>query len=184
MKAAALIGVLACAATFAVGVPTHAAAAETHFNCATFDDQGNIVSVVPNCSQTISMQGGGSQSMPGVDPCTGSTGTVTLTLTHQVFHVNVDGAGDLWITGTQNGTAVFTPDDAAAPAGSGSWAAWFGGSQNNRNGVLSDTFNVQVHFPTGQTATLHEVDHVTLSGTGTVTTQFSKGSALTGGDCH
>jgi hypothetical protein len=184
MRPAALVGVLACAAVVAVAVPKGAAAAETHFNCATFDNQGNIVSVVPNCTQTISMQGGGSQSMPGVDPCTGNTGTLTLSLTHQVFHVNVNGASDLWITGTQNGTATFTPDDPTAAVGTGSWAAWFGGSQNNRNGVLHDTFNLQVHFPGGLSATFHMIDHTTLTGTGTITANFSKGSAATGGDCN
>lgn len=185
MKAAALVGVLACAATVAATVPKAAAAAETHFNCATFDSQGNIVSVVPNCTQTISMQGGDPQSIPGAfNPCTGGTGTLTLSFTHQVFHINVNGAGDFWITGTQNGTATFTPDDPTAAVGSGSWTTWFGGAQNNQNGVLHDTFNLQVHFPNGLTATLHMIDHITFSGTGTITSMFSKGSAATGGDCN
>ena len=184
MKALAVAGVLACAASVAIAVPKGAAAAETHFNCATFDNQGNVISVTPNCSQTISMQGGSPMVQPGVDPCTGNTGTLTLSVTHQVFHLNVNGAGDFWITGTVNGTVTFVPDDTSAPSGSGSWTTWFGGASNNRNGVLSSTFNLQVHFPNGETASLHEVFHVTMSGTGTITSSFDKGSALTGGTCN
>lgn len=184
MKTAALVVVLACATAAAVGAPRSASAAETHSNCATFDDQGNIISLTPSCSETISVQGGDPQSMPGLDPCTGDTGTLTISFTHQVFHVNVDRDGDLWITGTQNGTLAFVPDDPSAPSGTGSWASWFGGSVNNRNSVMTDTFDAEAHLTTGQTATLHEVDHVTITGTGTISTEFSKGSALTGGDCH
>jgi hypothetical protein len=184
MKRLAIAVVFACAAAAAIAVPRGAAAAETHFNCATFDNQGNVISVTPNCSQTISMQGGPPQSMPSFDPCTGNPGTLTINTTHQIFHINVNGAGDLWTTGTVNGTMSFVPDDTSAPSGSGAWATWFGGSDNNRNGVFHSTFNAQIHFPGGVTATLHEVFHVTLSGTGTITTSFDKGSALTGGTCN
>jgi hypothetical protein len=179
-----MIGMLACAAA-AIAVPKGAAAEETHFNCATFDNQGGVISVTPNCSQTISIQGGTPVVQPGaVDPCTGNPGTLTLSFTHQVFHVNVNGAGDLWITGTQNGVATFVPYNTAAPSGDGPWTSWFGGSNNNQNAVYHSTLNARVHFPNGVTASLHEVFHITFSGTGTITSSFDKGSALTGGTCN
>ena len=76
------------------GGPVTAAAAETHGGCASFDQYGNIVSVVPNCTETMSMLGGAPQQIPMPNPCTGDPGLVTLYITHQVFHLNVNGAGD------------------------------------------------------------------------------------------
>jgi hypothetical protein len=153
--------------------------AQTHDNCATFDNAGNVLSVTPNCSQTISMQGGQPQSMPVVDPCTGDTGTLTMAFTHQVFHINVNGASDFWITGTQNGTVTFTPDVAGAPSGSGPWAAWFGGGQNNQNGVMHDTFNAHIQLTNGQTVSVHMVDHTNITATGVVNS-FSMGGPVCG----
>jgi len=173
---------LAAGVAIAIGVTVPSvASAETHSNCATFDSNGNIISVTPNCAETISVQGGQPQSMPGANPCTGDSGTLTMGFTHQVFHINVNGAGDLWITGTQNGPFSFTPDDPTAASGTGSSASWFGGSANNRNSVMSDTFNVHVHLTCGQEVTLHAVDHVTITGTGTITSNFSMGGTPA---CH
>jgi hypothetical protein len=167
---------LAIGAAVALGVTVPGvASAETHSNCATFDNNGNIISVTPNCTQTISVQGGQPQSMSVVNPCNGDSGTVTMGITHQIFHINVNGAGDLWITGTQNGPVSFTPIDPTAASGKGAWASWFGGSSNNRNSVMTDTINLDLHLTSGQELTLHAVDHVTITGTGTITSNFSKG---------
>jgi hypothetical protein len=172
---AVLLAAAAFAAAAAIAAPI-SVFAETHANCATFDNFGNVLSVTPNCSQTISVQGGQPQVSPGVDPCTGDKGTLTMATTHQVFHVNVNGASDFWITGTQNGTITFTPDTIGAPSGSGPWAAWFGGGQNNQSGVLHDTFNAQVHLTNGQTVSAHVVDHFNFTPTGFVNS-FTMGGA-------
>ena len=182
MRGIALVGMLACAGALAVAAgPKDARAAETHSNCATFDNQGNILSVTPSCTETIQSDGGPPQSMPAIDPCTGDTGTLTILTRRSMFHVTVNGAGDVWVTGSQNGTVTFTPDNPSAPSGSGPWASWFGGSQNNRSSVMHDTFHAEIQLTNGQKVSVHMVDHVTINGTGTVTSQFSKGGAPTCG---
>ena len=147
----------------------HAAAAETHVDCITFDSNGNFVGVTPNCSMTISQRGGDSQSFPSANPCTGDSGTVTLSITHQVYHINVNGASDAWDTGTQNGTLTFTPDDPSKASGSGSWTDWFGDSFNAQNLVQHFTFHASIHTSTGQTVGLHEIGHVSFAATDPVT---------------
>ena len=160
----------------AAGSAKHVSAAETHTNCATFDHNGNVISVTPNCSETFSSQGGPPQAMPTQNPCTGDSGILTLYTTHQIFHVNVDGAGDLWLTGTQDGTATFVPDSPLAASAAGAWASWFGGSINARNLVLSDTFNITLHSSSGQTITFHEPSHIVFSGSNPIVpvTTFDK----------
>ena len=173
MKRFVIFSLLASAVSgFVVaGTPITAAAAETHSNCVQFDNQGNIASVVPNCSETMSVQGGDPQSMPGVNPCTGDPGTITIYFTHQVFHDNVNGAGDIWLTGTQNGTGTFVSSDGG-PTYRGSWSSWFGASINNRNFAATDTFNMTMRDGLGDTISQHEVDHVTITPAGVVN-QFS-----------
>jgi hypothetical protein len=46
---------------------------------------------------------------------------------------------------------------------------------------MSDTFNLEVHLTSGQEVTLHAVDHVTITGTGTITSNFSMGGTPV---CH
>lgn len=146
--------------------PGSLSAAETHSNCITFDANGNLVGLTPNCSQTIAMQGGTGFSFPGTNPCTGDTGTVSFAISHQVYHINVNGAGDAWDSGTDNGTATWVPDNAGAPTGQGSWVSWFGDSFNAQNTVNTFTFTFVIHFSNGQTATMHEVGHVTFTPNG------------------
>lgn len=105
--------------------PISAAAAETHGNCATFNPDGSIASVVPNCTETLSMQGGDPRQFPSPNPCTGDPGIVSLYITHQVFHLNVNGAGDVWATGTETGAATFSSSDGGNDY-SGHWTSWFG----------------------------------------------------------
>jgi hypothetical protein len=114
--------------------------------------------------------------MPATNPCTGDTGTLTLYITHQVFHINVNGAGDVWVTGTTNGQTTFVPDDPNAPSGTGHWTSWFGGSLNKNNSVLHDTFNLDVHFTNGQTVRFHMINHMSIT-PGGVSNTFSKGGA-------
>ena len=149
-------------------------AAETHQNCAVTDDQGNILSVIPNCSETSTYQGGQSSDPNSVNPCTGDAGAFTMYFRQNTFHVNVNGAGDLWVTGTENGTVSFVPDDPSAPSGTGPFATWFNFNDNNRNGNTTFTFDVEVHLSNGRIVGDHEVGHMNFSSTGAVTLSFDK----------
>lgn len=151
--------------------PISAAAAETHSNCYTFDSSGNIVPLTPNCSQTIAVQGGDPLQLPMPNPCTGDPGTLTLDVKHQNFHVNVNGALDMWVTGTQNGAATFTSSDGG-PDYAGHNTQWFGEQLNRQNASAGDTINVQLTDPAGDTVTFHENDHMTITPAGAVV-QFS-----------
>lgn len=157
-----------------------AGAAETHNNCATFDDNGNIVSVTPNCTQTV-FAPVPPMSSPSANPCDPTdTGIFTLVTRQNVFHINVNGAGDLWITNTQNGTATFDSTSGGA-SGQGNWAAWFGGSFNNKNLVLHSTFNVTIHVANGQTVTSHETAHMMILPSGLPGVTFDKPTFSCGG---
>jgi len=143
------------------------AAAETHSNCIQFDQDGNVIGLTPNCSQTVVQTGGPTQSSPGVNPCDPTdTGTVTIAISRQVYHINVDGAGDAWDTGTATGTVSFVPDVTTDVSGTGKFTNWFGDEFNANNLVQSSTFNLAVHLSNGQTATMHEVVHVTMTPSG------------------
>src|SRR5215469_7066893 len=125
-------GLLVSGAFAATGTMT--ALGDTHGNCVSFDQQGNITSITPSCSETVHVTSP-PQIFPAVDPCTGATGTAELDDSHSVFHINVNSADDAWLTGTDGGTASFTPDNPAAASGSGTWTSWFGAQLNQRSTV-------------------------------------------------
>jgi hypothetical protein len=101
--------------------------------------------------------------------CGAPAGTVTATF-NAVMHITVNKAGDVWLTSTQEGWFVFVPDAAPVPTFAGHFAVWFGLSDNNRNSVLHDTFNVRATATDGSGATLviHAVDHFSVSASGQV----------------
>src|SRR6058998_3286325 len=77
------------------------------------------------------------------NPCTGEPGTLTAIAANEVFHVTFFTNGDeFWVTGTDEGTATFTPDDPNGVSASGHFAAWFGESFNEKNDVQHDIFNL------------------------------------------
>ena len=159
-----LLVVLACVASFGT-TSISASAAETHLNCATFDANGNIVSVVPNCSQTMVVKNQ-IVSMPSLNPCSFVPGTLTFDYTNSIFHINVNGASDVWVTQTQTGSVSFVPTNGAQPSYSGHLTVWFGASLNKSNFVFHDTFNATLTGTDGSTITFHMVDHVSVSATG------------------
>lgn len=173
MKKLAILALILAPAGGAMAMPVTAAAAETHSNCAQFDNNGNIIpgSLVPNCTQTMSQQGGQPSFSPAQD-CSGNTGTLEMDVTHQVFHITVNGASDIWLTGTTTGDASFTPLGGAVATGH--WTSWFGGSLNHSNSVLHDTFNLILHTATG-TFQFHMIDHMSMT-PGGITNTFSKAS--------
>lgn len=150
----------------------HAVAAETHFNCVTFDNNGNI-SVVPNCSETQTLKNQ-TTAMLSANPCSGTPGVLTEDFRNEIFHVTVNGAGDVWLTQTQTGTISFVPFDTSQPSYFGHIEGWFGGSLNKNNLVIHDTANARLTASDGSSVTLHMIDHTSFSASGIVNS-FSLG---------
>ena len=101
--------------------------------------------------------------------CAAPAGTVTATF-NAVMHVTVNTAGDVWVTATQEGWFTFVPDDVTMPNFAGHFAVWFGLSDNNRNSVLHDTFNIRATATDGSGVTIavHAMDHLSVSASGQV----------------
>lgn len=159
-----LLAVIACFASFSL-TSINASAAETHSNCATFDNTGNIVSVVPNCSETMVAKNQ-TFSMPSANPCSGAPGLLTFVFRNAIFHITVNGASDVWVTQTETGSVSFAPTDTSQPSYSGHIATWFGASLNKNNAVFHDTFNARLTGTDGSTITAHMVDHMSVSASG------------------
>jgi hypothetical protein len=107
------------------------------------------------------------------NPCSGAPGTFTLTAANEVFHVTFFTNGDeFWVTGTDEGTATFTPDDPQAVSASGHFADWFGESFNNKNDVQHFTNTVHLTGSDGSRITDHEIAHLSTNANGVVTVIF------------
>jgi hypothetical protein len=167
-----LLAVIACFASFGL-TSINASAAETHSNCATFDNNGNIVSVVPNCSETQIVKNQ-TFSMPSANPCSRVLGILTFNFTNSIFHVTVNAASDVWVTQTATGSISFAPTDPSQPSYSGHIATWFGASLNKNNAVFHDTSNATLTGTDGSTITAHMVDHMSFSASG-IQNNFSLG---------
>jgi hypothetical protein len=95
-------------------------------------------------------------------------GSLAITIETGVFHITVDGAGDLWATSTIEGGFTFT----AAPSGTvytGHFMEWFGTEANNLNFVNLGNITFVGMTADGSTISLHFVFHFSLSATGQVT---------------
>ena len=109
------------------------------------------------------------------NPCTGETGTVTAVAANEVFHVTYFTTGDeFWVTGTDEGTATFTPDNPNGISASGHFAAWFGESLNEKNDVQHDTFNLTLTNTDGSRVIVHETSHLSTNAAGVITVNFDK----------
>jgi hypothetical protein len=172
-----LLAVIACFASFGL-TSIGASAAETHTNCATFDNNGNLLSAVPNCTQTIVLKNQ-TQTMPSPNPCTGAPGTITFNYSNDIFHINVNGALDIWETQTLTGSATAIPTDPLQPSYFGHITIWFGASLNKNNLVFHDTLNATLTGTDGSTISLHMVDHMNTSASGMVNS-FSLGGFTCG----
>ena len=148
------------------GVTSAASAAESHGNCIQFDQNGTPISVTPSCAETVTTHTPTPQSFPAANPCTGAPGMVTETANNQIEHVNVNKAGDFWITSTGEGTVIFTPDDPTAPSGTGHFTQWFGTQSNNKSFVTSFTMTVVIQLTDGSQVTLHQTGHTTITPNG------------------
>ena len=172
--------VLAALFTLALGLvgSSPAFAAQVHVPFCGIDPM-TLTGGIPGCSFTQNVHGQVQTfptNVPCVDPPMGPpTGTLTTTF-NAVFHVTVNGAGDVWVTGTQEGNFSFTP--FAPPLGgtisyTGHFASWFGASLNKNNAVFHDTFNVHGTGSDGSTLTFHIISHTSFSASG-ITLTFVK----------
>src|SRR5438093_7516176 len=109
------------------------------------------------------------------NPCTGEPGTLTAIAANEVFHVTFFTVSDeFWVTGTDEGTATFTPDDPSGVSASGHFAAWFGESFNEKNDVQHDTDTFNLQGTDGSHLVAHETSHLSTNGSGDVTVNFDK----------
>ena len=108
-------------------------------------------------------------TFPVSTQCGAPAGVVSGTF-NEVMHVTVNTAGDVWVTVTQEGWFTFVADDPTLPTFAGHFAIWFGLSDNNRNSVMHDTFNVRATATdrSGATLDIHAVDHISVSASGQV----------------
>jgi hypothetical protein len=114
-------------------------------------------------------------SEPSPNPCTGEPGTITAIATNSVFHVTFFENGDeFWATGTDEGTATFTPEDPKGVSASGHFAAWFGQSSNNKNGVEHSTNTFNLTGSDGSHVVVHASSHLSTNGSGVVKVNFEK----------
>jgi len=122
---------------------------------------------VLNCTFTETLQGQVSVNTSNVNPCSGVVGTAT-SVTNSIVHVNVNGAGDVWITQTATSHFTFVPNSPGPPSYAGEFTFWFGASLNNQNTVFTDIGNIVVNGSDGSEITIHLVAHLTISASGIV----------------
>jgi hypothetical protein len=116
-------------------------------------------------------------SAHGANPCTGAPGTITAIAANEVFHVTFFTNGpEFWVTGTDEGTATFTPDHPLTDASaSGHFTSWFGESFNNRtNDVQHSTSTFNLMGSDGSHVVMHETFHLYTNAAGVVTVSFDK----------
>src|SRR5438309_1400138 len=113
-------------------------------------------------------------SIPVTNPCNGEAGTLTAVAANEVFHVTFfSNSDEFWVTGTDEGTATFTPTDPSGVSASGHFASWFGESSNQRNDVQHDTNTFVLWGTDGSRTVVHATDHLSTNANGVVTVSFS-----------
>jgi hypothetical protein len=98
----------------------------------------------------------------GPDICPNLPTGELLVTANGVFHINVNGAGDFWITETITGSASIITGTPAAPVNhfTGHLEAWFGQENNMPIGVMNDVANVMgTNLDTGQSLRVHFEQH-------------------------
>jgi len=115
------------------------------------------------------------------NPCTNAPGTLSAISANSVFHVTYFTSGpEFWVTGTDEGTVTFTPDDPNGVSASGHFAAWFGESMNNKNDVQHNTNTFVLAGSDGSRLVTHETSHLSTNANGVVTVNFDNISLTCG----
>src|SRR5881275_771777 len=114
-------------------------------------------------------------SDPVTNPCTGEPGTLTAIAANEVFHITFFTVSDeFWVTGTDEGTVTFTPNDPNGVSASGHFASWFGESFNDKNDVQHSTNTFNLKATDGSHIVIHETFHLSTNAAGVVTVNFDK----------
>jgi len=109
------------------------------------------------------------------NPCTGAVGTLTIAIKTGVFHMTSFTTGpELWVTGTDEGAATFTPDDPTGATASGHFTEWFGESLNNKNDVQHFTSAFNLKGSDGSHVVVSETAHFSINANGVITVNFDK----------
>ena len=90
-------------------------------------------------------------------------GLLTITINNGVFHITINKAGDVWDTGTIEGTFVFVTDTGVTYTGH--FTQWFGDSLNNQNQVSHFTGSFVGTAADGSHLNLHFDFHISTSAT-------------------
>jgi hypothetical protein len=144
----------------------------------------------PNaCSQTVHFTSNPPFAVPF--PCSSLAGLAVISEFNGngIFHINVNGAGDFWVTGTYTGAISVQPalsvvtdsnnivlsfvPDTSRPSASGRVTDWFAFQQNHSNAVGTNTVNAQVTTTDGQSIAFHLNGHVQFSATGVLIRSFT-----------
>jgi len=108
------------------------------------------------------------------NPCTGEPGTFTALAKNGKVHVTTQADGELWVTGTFEGTAVFTPAEPGGVSASGHFTNWFGVSLNQKNSVEHSTGTFHLTGSDGSRITVHMTEHISTNARGELTVSFEK----------
>ncbi|HET8908843.1 MAG TPA: hypothetical protein VFN11_17945 [Ktedonobacterales bacterium] len=94
-------------------------------------------------------------------PCVPAVLNTASNQGNAVFHVIQNGAGDFWITTTNQGTFVGLPEGFSGRA-----TQWFGDENNSMNQVVHAISDGQLTDPNGVTIMFHETFHFSISASG------------------
>jgi hypothetical protein len=114
------------------------------------------------------------------NPCTGEPGTFTAIAKNGKVHATTQADGELWVTGTFEGTATFTPAVPGGVSGSGHFTNWFGVSLNQKNSVEHSTGTFHLTGSDGSRITVHTTEHISTNARGEITVSFEKMRATCG----
>ena len=118
-------------------------------------------------------------SFPIVNECTGVAGTLSAVAANTVFHITTQSDGDLWVTGTAEGTATFVPFEPGISY-SGHFASWFGEAVNNKNNVGHSTNTFVLSGTDGSRAVVHMTSHFSTNAKGELKVEFERSSVHCG----
>ena len=107
------------------------------------------------------------QSFPSVEPCTGVTGTLTITfngVAHVTFLTSGIGAGTGWATFTATGTFVFAGSNGITETGK--FTIWDGENLNLNNFATTAILVAHGTASDGSTFKFHAVMHISVSASG------------------
>jgi hypothetical protein len=108
-----------------------------------------------------------------VNPCTDPPVSGTVTIDYlSVFHITDFNNGVFHLTGTNQGTLTFVPDDPSEVAYTGHIAAWFGTNSNASDFEATDTFALHASGSDGSRLTLLMLNHITVTPSGDIASEF------------